>query len=59
VLGIIPSVASLDRSKFGYIAEDVTLIPPLTFSNPKNIFYGDKGMKNLKNFTESAMFISK
>jgi len=53
-------VASLDRSKFGYIADDVTLIPPITLSNPKNIFlYGDNGLKDAKIFTKNARFIMK
>ncbi len=53
-------VTSLDRSKFGYIADDVTLIPPLTLSNPKNIFlYGDNGLKDAKIFTKNAKFIMK
>ncbi len=53
-------VASLDRSKFGYIADDVTLVPPLTLSNPKNIFlYGDNGLKDAKIFTNNARFIMK
>lgn len=53
-------VKSLDRSKFGYIADDVTLIPPLTLSNPKNIFlYGDNGLRDAKIFTNNARFIMK
>ncbi len=53
-------VASLDRSKFGYIADDVSLVPPLTFSNPKNIFlYGDNGLKDAKIYTTNAKFIMK
>ena len=53
-------VASLDRTKFGYIADDVTLIPPLTFVNPKNVFlYGDNGLKDAKIFTKNARFIMK
>ena len=53
-------VACLDRSKFGYIADDVTLVPPLTFSNPKNIFlYGDNGLKDAKIYTNNARFIMK
>lgn len=53
-------VVSLDRSKFGYIADDVTLIPPLTLSNPKNIFlYGDNGLRDAKIFTNNAKFIMK
>lgn len=53
-------VASLDRSKFGYIADDVSLQPPLTFSNPKNIYlYGDNGLRDAKIFTTNAKFIMK
>ena len=53
-------VASLDRSKFGYIADNVSLQPPLTFSNPKNIFlYGDNGLKDAKIYTTNAKFIMK
>ena len=40
-------IASLDRSKFGYCADDVYLCPPLTFSNPKNVFlYKHTNLKN-------------
>lgn len=53
-------VASLDRTRFGYIADNVTLIPPLTLSNPKNIFlYGDNGLRDAKIFTNNAKFIMK
>lgn len=53
-------VVSLDRSKFGYIADDVGLLPPLTFSNPQNIFlYGDNGLKDAKIYTTNAKFIMK
>ena len=53
-------VEVLDRSKFGYIADDVTLIPPLTIPNPKNIFlYGDNGLRDAKIFTKNARFIMK
>ena len=53
-------VVSLDRSRFGYIGDNVTLIPPLTFSNPKNIFlYGDNGLNNAKIYTTNAKFIMK
>lgn len=53
-------VASLDRTKFGYIADDVTLVPPLTLSNPKNIFlYGDNGLKDAKIYATNAQFIMK
>ena len=54
------NVASLDRSKFGFIADDVSLVPPLTLSNPKNIFlYGDNGLKDAKIYTTNARFIMK
>lgn len=47
VYGIKTYVEALDRSKFGYITDDVTLIPPLTIPNPKNIFlYGDNGLRD-------------
>jgi len=53
-------VVALDRSRFGYIADDVTLIPPLTLVNPKNIFlYGDNGLRDAKIFTKNARFIMK
>lgn len=53
-------IASLDRSKFGYIADNVLLIPPLTFSNPQNVFlYGDNGLKDAKIYTTNARFIMK
>lgn len=53
-------VASLDRSKFGFIADDVTLVPPLTFTNPKNVFLiGDNGLKDAKIYTNNARFVMK
>lgn len=53
-------VRCLDRSKFGYIADDVTLIPPLTLSHPENIYlYGDNGLNNASIFADSAKFIMK
>ena len=51
-------VSSLDRDKFGFVAESVALVPPLTFSNPKNVFlYGDNGLKNAIIYTNNARFI--
>ncbi len=48
------------RSKFGYIADDVTLIPPLRISNPENVFlYGDNGLRNANIMTTNAKFIMK
>ena len=53
-------VVSLDRSRFGFIADDVTLVPPLTFSKPKNVFLmGDNGLKDAKIYTNNARFIMK
>jgi len=53
-------VSSLDRKKFGFIADDVYLQPPLVFSNPQNVFlYGDNGLKDAKIYTNNAKFIMK
>ena len=53
-------IKNLDRTKFGYIADDVTLIPPLTLSNPQNIYlYGDNGLNNASIYADSAKFIMK
>lgn len=53
-------VKNLDRSKFGYIADDVTLIPPLNLVNPRNIFlYGDNGLKDALISARNAKFIMK
>ena len=48
------------RSKFGYIADDVTLMPPLRIDNPKNVFlYGDNGLRNADIMVTNARFIMK
>lgn len=53
-------VKSLDRTRFGYIADDVTLIPPLVLSHPENIYlYGDNGLNNAAIYADSAKFIMK
>ena len=53
-------VSNLDRSKFGYIADDVTLSPPLIITHPENIFlYGDNGIKRATINADSAKFIMK
>ena len=53
-------VASLDRTKYGYIADDVTLNPPLTLSNPKNIFlYGGNKLDNASINSVNSKFIMK
>ena len=51
---------SCNRRKFGYIADDVTLMPPLRISNPENVFlYGDNGLRNADIMTTNARFIMK
>lgn len=48
------------RKKFGYIGEKVSLNPPLTLSNTKNIFlYGDNKLDNAVVLTTNAKFIMK
>ena len=48
------------RSRFGYIADDVTLMPPLRITNPKNVFlYGDNGLRNADIMARHARFIMK
>ena len=48
------------RKKFGYCGENVSLTPPLAFSNPKNIYlYGDNGLSNAYIMTTNARFIMK
>ncbi len=48
------------RSRFGYIADDVTLMPPIRISNPENVFlYGDNGLRNADIMTTNAKFIMK
>ena len=51
---------SMKRSSFGYIADDVTLMPPLRIANPKNVFlYGDNGLRNADIMATNARFIMK
>ena len=53
-------VKNLDRTRFGFIADDVALTPPLILSHPENIFlYGDNGLKNATIYADSAKFIMK
>lgn len=48
------------RRKFGFCADDVTLTPPLFFSNPKNVYLmGDNGLNNASIYTTNAKFIMK
>lgn len=53
-------VKSLDRSKFGKIDDTVHLAPPLTLSNPENVFlYGHNALRDAKIFSTNAKFIMK
>ena len=48
------------RSRFGYIADDVTLMPPLRISNPENVFiYEDNFLRNADIMVTNAKFIMK
>lgn len=48
------------QKQFGFCADDVSLIPPLFFSNPKNVFLmGDNGLNNASIYTTNAKFIMK
>ena len=50
----------ISKRKFGYVGNDVTLIPPLCLSNPKNIFlYGNNGLNHATILTTNAKFIMK
>ena len=50
----------MKRSRFGYIADDVNLMPPLRISNPENVYlYGDNGLRNADIMTTNAKFIMK
>ena len=53
-------VASMNRSKFGYIDKTVYLAPPLHFSNPANVYLmGYNTLKDAKIFSTNAKFIMK
>lgn len=48
------------RKSFGYIADNVTLTPPLVITNPQNVFlYGDNGLNNASIYTTNARFVMK
>lgn len=48
------------RSRFGFIADDVILMPPLRIDNPKNVFlYGDNGLRNADIMVKNARFVMK
>ena len=51
---------SVTKNKLGFCGPNVTLIPPLLISNPKNVFlYGDNGLNNANIATTNAKFIMK
>ncbi|MBQ6184922.1 MAG: hypothetical protein IJK48_03550 [Bacteroidales bacterium] len=46
------------RTRFGFIGDDVTLMPPIRIDNPKNVFlYGDNGLRNADIMVTNARFI--
>lgn len=48
------------KRAFGYIGEGVSLFPPITISNPRNVFlYGDNGLSNAIILATNARFIMK
>ena len=48
------------KNAFGFIGENVTLSPPLEFSNPKNVYlYGDNGLSGAVILTTNAKFVMK
>lgn len=48
------------RKRFGYIADDVTIIPPCYFSNPKNVYlYGNNKLEDARILTTNAKFVMK
>lgn len=55
---LLRSYFGYSKKKFGLCGENVTLIPPLHISNPKNIFlYGDNGLNNASIMCTNAKFI--
>lgn len=48
------------RSRFGFIGDNVTLMPPIRIDNPKNVYlYGDNGLRNADIMVTNARFIMK
>lgn len=48
------------RKAFGYFGKNITLTPPMMFSNPENVYlYGDNGLSNAIILTTNARFIMK
>lgn len=60
-LGILyTEYLGIRRRKFGYIADDVILTPPLLISNSKNVYlYGNNGLNHATLLTTNANFIMK
>lgn len=53
-------IGSCNRKQFGYVADDVSLIPPIRIDKPQNVFlYGDNGLNNAIIMTTNAKFIMK
>lgn len=53
-------VINLKRSRFGHIDDTVELVPPLTLTNPSNIFLeGHNALRNANISTPKARFIMK
>ena len=51
-------VGSLNKNNFGYIDNTVHLAPPLTFSNPRNVYLmGHNTLENAIIFSTNARFI--
>ena len=57
---LVKTYSGYSRKSFGYIADNVTLTPPLIITNPKNVFlYGDNGLTNASIYTTNAKFVMK
>ncbi len=53
-------IDNLDRKKYGFIADDVKLLPPIVVSHPENVFlYNDTVLNRALVFADSAKFILK
>lgn len=48
------------KSRFGFYGEDIDLTPPITFSNPENVFlFGNNGLGDAIILTANAKFVMK
>lgn len=60
LLSLYREYFGIKKSQFGYIADDVTLTPPLCLSNPKNVFLlGNNGLNHATLLTTNSKFIMK